>query len=336
MMTRIRAGVLGASLLLGATACGIGTSAASKRATTAFPSTGASPTTTKPITGPCPDNSSYAPFAALPDVSTLAGDPVMKHIQEEGKLVVAVDESTTGLSSRDPVSGQLVGLEIDLARELARAILGSGDDAHVQFKTVAPKEKIDFPAEGKVDVAISAISMTCDRWKDVAFSSRYFEAKHAFLVRSDSPIHGLSDLAGKRVCMTKGSTSIATLRDDVTAKLQLNPKPEPVLVDQRADCLLALEEGQADAYFGHDTFLVGMMDQDPNMRIVPQGTAQDYGIATNPKATNFVRYVNTVLAQLRDSGWFAREYVDELGPLYAEAGVPLPAVPPAITTRPLP
>ena len=76
-----------------------------------------------------------------------------------------------GSSSRDPVSGQLVGLEIDLAREIARTILGSGDDAHVQFKTVAPKEKIDFPAEGKVDIAISAISMTCDRWKEVAFSS---------------------------------------------------------------------------------------------------------------------------------------------------------------------
>jgi polar amino acid transport system substrate-binding protein len=335
-MNRTRKSALAAILVLGATACGVGTSEASKRATTAFPSTSASPTTTKPITAPCPDNSSYAPFDELPDAKTLTADPVMEHVLKEGKLVVAVDESTKGLSSRDPVSGQLVGLEIDLARELARTILGSGDDAHVKFKTVAPKEKIDFPAEGKVDIAISAISMTCDRWTEVAFSSRYFEAKHAFLVRSDSSIHALGDLAGKRVCMTKGSTSIATLRDDVTAAVPLNPKPEPVLVDQRADCLLALEEGQADAYFGHDTFLVGMMEQDPNMRIVPQGTAQDYGIATNPKATGFVQYVNTVLAQLRDSGWFAREYTDQLGPLYSGTGVPLPAVPTANTSRPLP
>ena len=37
-----------------------------------------------------------------------------------------------------------------------------------------------------------------------------------------------------------------------------------------------------DAYFGHDTFLVGMVAQDPGLRIVPQGDLQHYGIAVGP------------------------------------------------------
>ena len=73
-------------------------------------------------------------------------------------------------------------------------------------------------------------------------------------------MHGLRPTSrARRVCMTKGSTSIDTLGD----AWRLQPPPVPRLVDARTDCLVALQEGEVDAYFGHDTFLVGMVDQDP-------------------------------------------------------------------------
>ena len=251
----------------------------------------------------------------------------MSPIIKRGRLVVAVDENTEGLASRDS-DGQLVGLEIDVARAIAGSIFGDGSDARLQLRTVTTKQKVDYPAHGDADLAISAISMTCDRWDKVAFSSEYFTARHEFLVRKDSPVQAASDLAGRRVCMTKGSTSIGTL-----AGLRLQPPPVPRLVDARTDCLVALQEGEVDAYFGHDTFLVGMVAQDPGLRIVPQGDLQHYGIAVGPDNVTLVRYVNGVLDRLREDGTLARLYERWLGRLYRGAGEPLPAVPVPDTSR---
>ena len=251
----------------------------------------------------------------------------MSPIIKRGRLVVAVDENTEGLASRDS-DGQLVGLEIDVARAIVGSIFGDGSDARLQLRTVTTKQKVDYPAHGDADLSISAISMTCERWNKVAFSTEYFTARHEFLVRKDAPVQAASDLAGRRVCMTKGSTSIDTL-----ARLGLQPPPVPRLVDARTDCLVALQEGEVDAYFGHDTFLVGMVNQDPGLRIVPQGDLQHYGIAAGPDNVTLVRYVNGVLDRLREDGTLARLYERWLGPLYLGAGEPLPAVPVPDTSR---
>ena len=319
--------VLGAAI--GVAGCGTGSTEPLDRAFGALetPASTTTTTTAPPPVPPCGDPRSYPPFAPLPGTQSLAADPAMSPIIERGKLRVAVDENTEGLASRDS-KGQLVGLEIDVARAIAGSIFGDGSDARLQLLTVTTKQKVEYPADGHADLAISAISMTCERWNQVAFSSEYFTARHEFLVRKDTPVQTASDLAGRRVCMTKGSTSIDALKG-----IRLQPPPVPRLVDARTDCLVALQEGEVDAYFGHDTFLVGMVDQDPGLRIVPQGDLAHYGIAVGPENVTLVRYVNGVLDRLREDGTLARLDQWWLGRLYLGAGEPLPAVPVPITTR---
>ncbi len=320
--------VLGSAIALAA--CGTGSTEPLGRAFGALDAPTSSTTTTAaPSPAPaCGDpRASYPAFAPLPSTQALAADPAMGPIIERGKLVVAVDENTEGLASRDS-DGQLVGLEIDIARAIVGSIFGDDSDTRLRLLTVTTKQKVEYPAHGDADLSISAISMTCERWSKVAFSSEYFTARHEFLVRDDAPVHTASDLAGRRVCMTKGSTSIDTL-----AGIGLQPPPEPRLVDTRTDCLVALQEGEVDAYFGHDTFLVGMVHQDPGLRIVPQGEAQHYGIAVGPDNVTLVRYVNGVLDRLRGDGTLARLYELWLRPLYRGAGEPLPAVPVPDTMR---
>jgi len=330
---RLAAGVAVLGSLVGVAACGTADTDASDRAIRALAgstatSTPATTTTVAASPSSCGDPRVSSPaLAPLPAAQTLAGDPAIGRILARGRLVVAVDENTEGLASRDS-TGRLVGLEIDVVRSLAASIFGDGSDSRLQLVTVTTRQKVEYPAHGDVDLAISAISMTCERWGSVAFSSEYFTAHHAFLVRDDSPLHAVSDLAGQRVCMTRGSTSIAIL-----AGIGLQPPPRARLVDARTDCLVALQEGEADAYFGHDTFLVGMAHQDPGLRIVTEGDAQHYGIAVNPHDVTLVRYVNAVLDQLRDDGTLANLYERWLGPLYRQAGQALPEVPVPETTR---
>ena len=330
MARALAAGIAVLGSAIGIAACGTGSSEPIGRAFSALDTPASSTTTTTaPSSAPaCGDPlASYPPFAPLPGTQTLAADPAMGPIIKRGKLRVAVDENTEGLASRDS-KGQLVGLEVDVARAIAGSIFGDDSDTHLQLLTVTTKQKVEYPADGHADLAISAISMTCERWNKVAFSTEYFTARHEFLVRKDAPVHVASDLAGRRVCMTKGSTSIGTL-----AGLRLQPPPVPRLVDARTDCLVALQEGEVDAYFGHDTFLVGMVAQDPGLRIVPQGDAQHYGIAAGPDNVTLVRYVNGVLDRLRGDGTLAGLYEQWLRPLYQGAGERLPTVPTPITTR---
>jgi len=315
---------------IGVAACGTGSTDPSDRAVRAVAATPTSSATTTTLAAPPPPcgdpRASYPALSPLPAAATLA-DPVIRRVRERGKLVVAVDENTEGLAARNS-GGRLVGLEIDVARAIATSIFGDDSDKRLQLLTVTTKQKVEYPAQGEADLAISAISMTCARWQSVAFSTEYFTAQHEFLVHRDSPVQTASDLAGRRVCMTKGSTSIATL-----AGIGLQPPPKPWLVDTRTDCLVALQEGEVDAYFGHDTFLVGMVDQDPGLRIVPQGEPQHYGIAMGKDDVTFVRYVNGVLDRLRDDGTLAALYEQRLGELYDHAGQPRPRVPVPDTAR---
>jgi polar amino acid transport system substrate-binding protein len=301
-------------LALGTAACGTGSTEASERARAALttaPTT--TPTTAPPptTTVPCDPPQSPPPLTPLPtgDEAALA-DAFMKELRDRAsqKLVVGVDESTLGLASRDTRTGELEGLEIELAERIAQELYGGAPGDHVQFTTVTTKQKIDFVKRGDVDLSISAITISCERWRDVAFTEGYLHATHAYLARAESGIRDVEGLSGARVCMTQGSTSIKRF-DALNEHLSSEGKrpARAVLVDTRNDCHLQLQEGTADAYLGHDTFIAGMMCREGSqLRTFPEGTVSTYGIAIGKDHTYFVRYVNAVLEELRTEGSFPR------------------------------
>jgi polar amino acid transport system substrate-binding protein len=265
------------------------------------------PTTTTGPQVPCTDPlASLAPDAPLPPPGQMPEGTPMREIQDHGKLVVGIDENTLGWAALNPETNDIEGLEVDLVKEIARAIFG--DPNQIVFKTVVTAQKNEVVRTGDVDLTASADSMSCDRWNIVSFSSEYFTAHQKLMVRVDSPIHGASDLAGRTVCVTAGSSSVALLQE-------IAPKARSLEVQGRTDCLVALQQGDAAAYLAHDTFLLGMVRQDPqNMQILPtEYSTQDYGIAIAHERPALVRFVNGVLEQMRGDGRLVALYLKWLG-----------------------
>jgi polar amino acid transport system substrate-binding protein len=256
---------------------------------------------------------SLRPTGGVPQPGTMPKGSTMAQIAQRGKLVVGVDQTTLLLGYRDPITGELQGFDIDVAHEIARAIFG--DPNAIEFKALTSTARIAAVKAGTVDMVVSAFSMACSRLSDMDFSSVYYDAHQALLVKSGSDIQGVSDLDGKTVCVTANSTSegnIKQLLADANVKATIDE------VASRADCLVDLQEGKADAITSDDTILAGFRLQDPLTQILDQTLHDEpYGIAIPKGKQDFVRFVNGVLEQMRADGrWQAldEEWLSSLGP----------------------
>ena len=212
-----------------------------------------------------------------------------------------------GFGYLNPFTGRIEGFEIDLARELARAIFGA--PGHLQLRALTVPQRIPSVQQGSVDIVVDAVTITCTRRQQVDFSTVYYDAKQRVLVPISSKARGLQDLGGKRVCASAQSTPIQVIKHQ-------RSHPIAVSAPQAIDCLVELQQGGVDAISTDDSILAGFKAQDPYTKIVGPSLADvPYGMAISKAHPEFVRFVNGVLARMRADGTWRRIYAHWLGKL---------------------
>ncbi|MFC8526519.1 glutamate ABC transporter substrate-binding protein [Nocardia sp. NPDC057227] len=248
------------------------------------------------------------PTASLRPTGALTG-PAVDAIRRRGRLIVGLDAGSNLLSFRDPVSGSIVGFDADIAREVARDLLG--DPNAVEFRSLGSADRERALIDRTVDMVAKTMTVTCERRRTVTFSSVYLRAQQRVLALENSGINGIGDLAGRRVCVVRGTTSLDRIR------LQ-QPAATVLTVPTWADCLVVLQQRQVDAASTDDTILAGLAAQDPYTRVVGPGIADEpYGIGIPKGDDDLVRAVNATLERIRADGtWTAihRRWLAVLGP----------------------
>lgn len=250
---------------------------------------------------------SYAPDGPLPGPNSLPSGSTMADIKRRGRLIVGTAADVKLFSARDPLTGRLEGFDVDLAREVARAIFG--DPNKIEFKVITYAQRIPFLQNKSVDLVAHTMTIKCTRWKLIAFSAEYFRASQRILVRRDQSdaVRNFDDLDGQRVCVAKGSTNIEEL-----AKY---PSITAVPVDELGECLVKFQRGEVSAITGDDTVLRGFAAQDKYAFVTDEHlTEEPYGLGVSNDHPDFARFVNAVLAELRSSGRWNAIYCAWLTP----------------------
>jgi len=277
---------------------------------------------------------SYAPTGALPAPGNMPAGSSMAEIVDRGKLQVGVSADTLLFGSRDPSTGAIEGFDIDMLKYIAQALFGgSFEDAgeHIELKVITYAQRLPSLQSGDVDLVAHTMTINCRRWQQIAFSSEYFSAGQKVLVKVGSPYGSVEDLvaAGATVCAPAGSTNYDELSQPQYSGIKLTTRPDVT------DCLVAMQQGKADAASGDDTVLAGFASQDPTTKVVGEPfTYEPYGIGVNADRVDLVEFVNGVLEQVRADGRWKESYAHWLVPTLTPVGEPIPDPPQPAYGRP--
>jgi polar amino acid transport system substrate-binding protein len=252
----------------------------------------------------CNATASLRPFDNPADA-----DAAVANIRTRGRLIVGLDIGSNLFSFRDPITGEITGFDVDIAGEVARDIFGT--PSQVEYRILSSDERITALQKSEVDIVVKTMTITCERRREVNFSTVYLDASQRILAPRDSAITKPADLSGKRVCVAKGTTSLHRIRE-------IAPPPIVVEVVNWADCLVTLQQRQVDAVSTDDSILAGLVSQDPYLHIVgPNLGTQPYGIGIKLDNDGLVRFVNGTLERIRRDGtWntLYRKWLTVLGP----------------------
>lgn len=244
-------------------------------------------------------------------------DSTMAKIVKRGKLVAGVKNDLPLFGYLDPKTNEYTGFEVDVAREIARALLG--DPNKIEFKSATTRTRIPMVKEEVIDIALATITMTPERAKEVDFSDVYFVTGPALGVLKDAAMPGrkLEDYAGKTIAVTKGSVYEKLLKERV-------PSIKVAQIETHAEILQALQTKRVDGVVTDETNLQSMGRHDPNLIVAvpPFEPFSKYGAAIKQGRPEFVRFVNGVIQQLKASGKWKEIYTRNIG---STAPAPPPA-----------
>jgi len=243
---------------------------------------------------------SLRPAASLPRPMAMPDGSTMKKIQDRGRLIVGVSQDKYAIGFLNPLTNELEGFDIEMAKAMAKAIFGN--ENKLQIVAVSSAERIPLIKAGKVDMVISTFTINAKRKEEINFSEVYYMSGQKILVHKDSAAKSIADLSGQRVCAPAGSTSAKNI-------LTANPSAKLVETVEFTDCLVLFQMRQVEAISTDDVILAGLAKQDPFAKVIGSGfTAEPYGIGMSKDQPDLVRFANGVLTQMKGDGTWKRIY----------------------------
>jgi len=148
---------------------------------------------------------------------------VLDAVRARGQVVCGVNTGLPGFSSADN-EGKWTGLDVDVCRAVAAAVLGDG--TKVKFVPLTAQARFTALQSGEVDILSrnTTWTLTRDASLGIVFTGVTYYDGQGFMVQKKSKITSAKQLKGLQVCVQSGTTTEKNLTDySRTNKLNIKP-----------------------------------------------------------------------------------------------------------------
>ena len=233
-----------------------------------------------------------------------SGLPTLEKISRTATISLGHRESSVPFSYYDG-KRQVVGYSHDLMlavverirRELKLPALT------VKLVPVTSQNRIPLVQNGTIDIECGSTTHNAERARQAAFSNTIFIIGTRLMTKKDSGIKDFSDLAGKNLVTTAGTTSerlVRKMNDDKKLGMKI------ISAKDHGEAFLTLETGRAVAFMMDDALLYGEMAKarkptDWTVVGTPQ-SFEAYGCMMRKDDPGFKKVVDAALAKAMTSG----------------------------------
>ena len=183
--------------------------------------------------------------------------PTLTNIKNAQVVHLGYRESSPPFSFLDQ-SNRPIGYSLELCEAIVDEIGVEVDapDLKIEYVKVTSDDRIQAVLQNKIDLECGSTTANAERAKQVAFSPLMFVAGTKLMVPKESPISGPTDLKGKTVVVTKGTTNEQAMHNvDKKFSLGLTIVTSP----DHEQSYQMLVDGKADAFATDDILLYGLI-----------------------------------------------------------------------------
>ncbi|UUX96740.1 amino acid ABC transporter substrate-binding protein [Aquabacterium sp. J223] len=195
-----------------------------------------------------------AATAAAATVHAQANDTLAK-VRGAGKIVIGTRDSSAPLAYTLG-EGRYTGYHVEVCNRIADAVKANLKlpNLATEYTLVTSQNRIPLLTNGTIDLECGSTTNNATRQQQVAFAPTTYVTNVRIAVKVNSGITSISQLNGKKVATTTGTTSVQVLRKHERAN---GVNFDEVFGKDHADSFLLLESGRADAFVMDDNILAG-------------------------------------------------------------------------------
>lgn len=192
--------------------------------------------------------------------------------------------------------GEFVGFEIDLITEAARRLGHTVEVVNIPFNGL-----FSAVQSGRIDVALSSITITEKRLASVSFAQPYYDSAQSLTVLASSDAAGLDDLRGAVIGVDTGSTGDMW----TTANAERYGFGEIRRFEGLAPAMLDLQSRRIDAYISDIPSLQYFAKDKPHFKVIERiETGERYSMMF-ARNSRWVEPINTAISMLKEEGYLS-------------------------------
>ncbi|MGA9595396.1 MAG: amino acid ABC transporter substrate-binding protein, partial [Acidimicrobiia bacterium] len=183
---------------------------------------------------------------------------LLQTVIDRDSLICGVNDAVPGFGYTD-AEGKFSGFDVDFCKAVAAAVLG--DASKVQYRALTAQQRFTALQSGEIDVLIRNTTWTASRdgGEGATFLHTTFYDGQGMMVRADSGITSIEDMANLSVCVLSGTTTELNL----AARFGSMPYT-PLTFDNNDQLQAAFVAGQCDGWTSDKSQLAGVRSNFPD------------------------------------------------------------------------